>query len=469
MTATLTTERLKARLGDAISGQDDGLRAVALRLAGQTVILLLVMLIALEIVVYIITQQTLTSSLTTILRDRAGAPDPTLYRDFHFPASRDARPGFPPGGGQQTGPPGGSGPRGAGPRIPNLNPSEASAAYVNTGLFIVHADGALGNVLIGKQDARRAIVTKQSQCCSKQKFKGQDYLVYTDPLQVNGKIVGAVQTSISLHEYEQAMSGLLRALLVVAILGLLISGGISALLVGRALAPIRAAVARQRDFVADAAHELRTPLAIQRTVGEVGMSALSTDDLQGTVAQMLGENQHLTRLVEDLSLLARTDANVVGIDRQLVDLSSLVTETAQEIGFLAEAQDISLILEIQPAVRVTGDILRLRQLLLILLDNALKHTAAGGSMAVRVSRQGERAVLQVVDSGPGIDPADLPRIFDRFYRSDRARTGEGSGLGLAIGRWIAEAHGGHIHADNAREGGAVFTVTLPAVRTEPRS
>src|SRR5947209_19733496 len=103
-------------------------------------------------------------------------------------------------------------------------------------------------------------------------------------------------------------------------------------MVNRSLQPVGVAMQRQRDFVADAAHELRTPLAIMRTVGEVGMGAESVDDLQGTVAQMLGESHHLTRLVDDLSLLARTDSNTVSIDRRPVDLSTLVSETVAELS-----------------------------------------------------------------------------------------------------------------------------------------
>jgi signal transduction histidine kinase len=195
------------------------------------------------------------------------------------------------------------------------------------------------------------------------------------------------------------------------------------------------------------------------------MAEQSMEDLQATVAQMLGENQHLTRLVEDLSLLARTDTDAVAIDRRPVDLSSLVSDTAAEVNPLAEGQGVELDTDVEANVRCVGDILRLRQLLLILLDNALKHTPVGGTVRVRLFPQGDRIRLQIADSGPGINPADLGRVFDRFYRADQARTGEGSGLGLAIGKWIVEAHGGQIQAGNASPHGAVFTVTLPAPRS----
>jgi signal transduction histidine kinase len=155
---------------------------------------------------------------------------------------------------------------------------------------------------------------------------------------------------------------------------------------------------------------------------------------------------------------------VLTLERQPLDLSRLAIQTAEGVEILAEEHDVRLRVEAPEETRVLGDAGRLRQLLLILLDNALKHTPAGGAITVRVERQGGRARLQVRDSGPGIDPHDLPHLFDRFYRADRARSGEGMGLGLSIGRWIAEAHGGAIAAANAPDHGALFTVTLPLAR-----
>ena len=226
------------------------------------------------------------------------------------------------------------------------------------------------------------------------------------------------------------------------------------------------AMQRQRDFVADAAHELRTPLAIQRTVGEIGLTDSGTEDPRATVEQMLTENHHLTRLVEDLSLLARTDTDAIALERHPVDLSSLLSDLAAELSYVAEADGIALQADVQGHIVVNGDILRLRQLLLILLDNALKHTSSGGTVRVRLtSSHSGGARIEVKDSGPGIDPGDLSRIFDRFYRVDKARTGEGTGLGLAIAKWIVDAHDGRIWAGNATDGtGAVFTATMPLAR-----
>lgn len=465
MIPVLPWTNLRARVRAVSQPGDTHLTRVALRLAGQTVTLLLVMLIVLEVAVFIITQQAFLGSLKATLNDRTRPPLDLTCSLYHLPCAsgsaydsdRDRHPGPP------FGSPFGPGGRGGSSSInPDLTPSDATSIFVTRTLSVVHVDGALGAVLLAPEDARAAIRHDEVQCCSVHPYKGENYLVYTRPLAVSGHgVVGAVQASISEHQYQATMSSLLQALIVVALLGLLGSAAISAALVRRALQPIRQAMQRQRDFVADAAHELRTPLAIQRAVGEVAAGEATVEDLEGAVSQMLIENQHLTRLVEDLSLLARSDSNAVTVNRAPVDVSSLVEATSDELSYLAEDQGVSLRAEITPGITVTGDIVRLRQLLLILLDNSFKHTPEGGTVDVRLLREQGRMRLEVTDSGPGIKAEDLSRIFDRFYRADQARTGQGTGLGLAIARWIVEAHGGHISAANVSPHGAAFTVTLP--------
>ena len=486
--------------------QEESLRRVAGRLAAITVALLLVMLLALEAIVYVTTQHALQGTLENTLKVRAGQADGTVCQYFHLDCNLPG--GGPAGGGNGSPPPpnsgqgsqgngsppygGGQGSHGAGSQPnggggggqgpppggtgggPSFGPvsvtSEASAVYVNRKLAIIHADAIMGNVLLDPTGLRRAIATGREQCCSVANYKGTDFLVYSVPLRNPiGKIVGGIQTSISEHQYEQTLQSLSQVLFAVTLIGLAASAGVSTILVSRTLQPIRRAMQRQRDFVADAAHELRTPLAIQRTVGEIGMAEPSAEELHATVEQMLGENRHLTRLVEDLSLLARTDTDAITIEHRPVDLSALVDETAQELSYLAADRDMRLDSDVQSGITVSGDILRLRQLLLILLDNALKHTPAGGDVRVTLTSDGTRARLQVADSGPGIPTGDLARVFDRFYRADQARTREGTGLGLAIAKWIVDAHGGRIQAANGPAGGAVFNVTLPKVAPTSRS
>ncbi len=437
------------------------MQRVGWRLALQTILLLLVMIVALEAVVYVIAGNSLRGSLQATLQGRAQQFDPDICASYHLrcgfgssrPEPTHGPVGTKPGPTPAQGPP-------PGPPIPN----DVSAVYVNRSLEIKHADGSLGWVLLDRAGARRAVQTGRAQCCpivEHGRNGGQPYMVFSAPLLYHGRIIGAVQTGIWAHQYLEAMETLLRVLLVVAVLGLLIAGAITVVLVGRALQPIRRAVQRQRDFVADAAHELRTPLAIVRTVAELGLGEEDPADLHASIEQILAENTHLTRLVDDLSLLARADTGVVRVERGRVDLSALAADIASELVPLAEAKDIRLDMRIAPTIHVNGDLTRLRQLVLILLDNALKYTPDGGTVRLTLAREGHRARLEVADSGPGIPPHDLERVFDRFYRSEQSRSGEGSGLGLAIARWIVGAHGGQIEARNRPEGGAVFAVTLP--------
>jgi signal transduction histidine kinase len=263
------------------------------------------------------------------------------------------------------------------------------------------------------------------------------------------------------------LQALLRVLGVGSMVGLLATLGISALLVRRALQPIRAALRRQRDFVADAAHELRTPLSIARAAAELGLASEAETDHYAALEQTLVQNTHLTRLVEDLSLLARVDSGAVRLEWRPVDLSRLVRITVADMDLLARAREILLVASVQDGIQVLGDRVRLRQVLLIVLDNALQHTPPGGSVTVNLDGRAGRAQLVIRDTGAGIEPCDLAHLFDRFYRADRARGGEGAGLGLAIGQWIVQAHGGSITAANAPGGGALFSIGLPLGQVIP--
>lgn len=468
--ATLALHRLKAGFGTASARSDESLRRVAIRLAAQTVGLLLVMLLVLELVVYLTTQRLLLGSLEDTLKQRASLQDYQVCAALNLGCGEPNR-GAHGLGGPSHGrfwpdpfPPPGPGDPQSG--LSNRNPAEVSVVFLDTLGQRIRGDGPRSSITLDPSTVRLVLARGGDQCCTTRPYLGQNYLVYTKALRRHNRAVGAVQASISKFQYEGTMRTLRTELLEVALLGLLISSGISVVLVRRALDPIRAAMQRQRDFVADAAHELRTPLAIQRTVAEVGLTEDRFEDREATIEQMLVENRHLTRLVDDLSLLARADSNAVAINHDRMDLSELVAGTASELVPLAEEQGVRLTSEVSSGIWVLGDAMRLRQLLLVLLDNALKHTPSGGEVIVRLGARSGRAQLSVLDTGPGIDPAHLPRIFDRFYRVDKARSGEGSGLGLAIARWIVQAHSGHIQAENRAPHGAIFTATLPVLRAD---
>jgi signal transduction histidine kinase len=170
------------------------------------------------------------------------------------------------------------------------------------------------------------------------------------------------------------------------------------------------------------------------------------------------EVEHLTGLVDDLLLLARSDSGVVDLRREPLDLAEVAGEALQRLRGLAEARGVQLRLDAAP-VGVTGDPDRLRQLAAILIDNAIRHSPRDGTVLVTIGEDG-RARLSVDDDGPGIRNEDLPHLFDRFWRAADAPSG-GTGLGLSIAAWIAHRHGGSIVASNRASGGAHFELTMP--------
>ena len=228
---------------------------------------------------------------------------------------------------------------------------------------------------------------------------------------------------------------------------------------------LRSALIAQRRFVADASHELRTPLTTIR--GNVGLllkrDDITVDDRVSALNDIAGESERMSRMVADLLTLARADAGY-HLDKSPLQLQPIVEEVSRQAQTLQSTRRIE-VLDGTP-VTVSGNVDALKQLLWILIDNAFKHTHDGGRIQLRLENGQRAARLIVLDDGPGIPQEDLERIFERFYQSDAARSGEGTGLGLAIARWIAQEHGGRVVAANRPQGGAAFTVELP---TEPKS
>jgi two-component system, OmpR family, sensor histidine kinase CiaH len=282
--------------------------------------------------------------------------------------------------------------------------------------------------------------------------------------------VAVVQVVRSQTFVDATVRRLLLGLLLSALVGTVGAALAGYWLAGRTLRPIAAAMQRQRDFVADASHELRTPLtAIRGNVEHVRRypdePVRAFDDAMEDIAN---ETERLGRLVSGLLMLARADEGRVELHRSTVNLSALIGKLAQDMAPLADARGLELHTAIEPAITVYGDADRLRELGLILLDNAILYTTAG-RVAVSVDATATWATLRVEDTGPGIAAEHLPRVFDRFYRTPAARASEtgGTGLGLAIARWIAEAHGGRIAGTSEVGRGSTFIARLP--RHTPRN
>ena len=232
----------------------------------------------------------------------------------------------------------------------------------------------------------------------------------------------------------------------------------------RMIARLDDAFQQVNRFTADASHELRTPLTIIRGELESILSeAQLTTKLRTDLSVVLEEVERLARITEDLLVIARIEAGEVRIGQEVFDLGTLLTSTVEQMQLLAEDKQIAFNVKVQKPVVIQADSGHIKQVIVNLIDNAIKFTPARGTIDVVVDRQDGQAFLSVQDSGVGIPEEDLSHIFDRFYRADRARSRMigGSGLGLSILRSICIAHGGGVRVESVLNKGSCFTVTLP--------
>ncbi len=245
---------------------------------------------------------------------------------------------------------------------------------------------------------------------------------------------------------------------------------------GRLVATFNAMISRLersfdevRRFTADAAHELRTPLAAMRTEAEVALRSPRVPDRDARVLEdLLEEIERLSRLVSQMLFLCREDAGVDPAEFRPIQLDELVHDAADHMQVVAREKGVSLEVVAAEPTTVRGDAVRLRQLVFNLLDNAVKYNTPGGEVIVRTEAQNGRAKVTITDTGIGIPPEHLPHLFERFYRVDPARGPEttGSGLGLSICRSIAEAHGGRVEITSTFGQGTTVTLGLPAAVAE---
>lgn len=303
-------------------------------------------------------------------------------------------------------------------------------------------------------------------------LQGEPARVYVRPLRLRRPLPAAIVVGQSIAQEQQALNRLLLVLLAGGGGGIVLALGGAWFLAGRALVPIQQAFTRQQEFVADASHELRTPLTVLRSATDLlnrhrdeplAANGELFDDVRQEIAR-------LERLAGDLLTLARSDFGEIALAVGEVDLASLTADVVRRMKPLAQERGVKLDHQAPDgALFLEADPDRLQQVLLILLDNALKHTPSGGQITARVRRHGGEAVLEISDTGEGIPPEHLPRVFDRFYRVDRARSRArgGAGLGLAIARSLVEAHGGQLELASAPGAGTTATVRLPLSSRPP--
>ena len=330
----------------------------------------------------------------------------------------------------------------------------------------------------------------------------------TLPVVEQGQVIDVVQVAMSLEPVDMARSRFLLILLGLTPLALLVAGVGGWFLARRALAPVDAMVEAARrieaedlsqriqtagthdelgrlgavlndmlarlersfatvsQFSADAAHELRTPLTILKGEMEVALrSSPGADEYRRVLTSCLEEVDRLSALVEDLLFLARSEGGGVSLAQAPVNLADVVTEVAPALHALADAASVTLLISPSAPLWVRGSATMLFRLLFNLGENAIKYTPAGGRVEIALSDVGDDVVLEVRDTGPGIAAEDVPHIFDRFYRGERARNRArsrgGVGLGLALARSIVTLHGGTIAVESIPGAGSCFRIVLP--------
>jgi two-component system, OmpR family, sensor histidine kinase CiaH len=302
---------------------------------------------------------------------------------------------------------------------------------------------------------------------------GQAYRVFSVP--VHFTLPGPVQPSTATTQRLQVLYNLapeqsmLHSLLLVGGVADLVSAIVAVLaglyLASKALVPIQQAWNRQQEFVEDASHEMRTPLAVMKLQLErlFRHPESTIEQESANISDVIQETRRMSKLVTQLLTLARSDSNQLELQLQKVRIDDIVRHIAEQFEPLAVMKEIRMETSLDAPLEMTGDEERLSQLFVILIDNALKYTPEGGTISVTCSHTAHLAHFVVSDTGVGIPKEDLPHIFGRFFRGDKARTRtqEGTGLGLSIAKWIVEAHKGKLWADSEPGVGTRLHVTLP--------
>jgi two-component system sensor histidine kinase CiaH len=283
--------------------------------------------------------------------------------------------------------------------------------------------------------------------------------VYSVRLEQNGEMA-LIQVERSVEPEHEALSKLLAGLLIGGAGGIVLAAIGGWFMAGKSLRPVRTAFARQHAFVSDASHELRTPLTVIRANAEFIQQEQPGN---AEARDIVSETDRLSALVESLLAVARGQRHSAD-QLETVDLNALIDTAAAAFQPLAADSGIELSTAAADDVVVRGDREQLRQVIVILLDNALRYTAEGGRVHVQARREGSNALVTVHDTGIGIGEEELERVFERFYRADEARNRQsgGVGLGLAIARELVMRHGGRISVESTEGAGSTFTIQLPA-------
>jgi heavy metal sensor kinase len=390
---------------------------------------------------------------------------------------------------------------------------EIVVLYYYSGDTLVQVSSRNMSITLDSQFVEQAI-KGESSFVTVHTATGEGVRLYAAPILLPGSGGGpsvqqaAVVVGRSTKDIEQALDGLVRTLSIAVPLTLVVAAGGGVFLARRALKPVdqisqtardigerdlsqrievntrdelgrlastlnqmigrlQRAFKRQQQFTGDASHELRTPLAVIQAESSLALQKeRSASDYQKSLETISQEVNHMSSIIDRLLALARADDGKDQLAFQEVNLGKLIQDLGVDAEILCQEKGLGFHLGEAHDLVVKGDEAMLRQLFLNLLDNAIKYTPSGGTVSVSFRTEGQMAVVVITDTGIGIAPEDIPFIFERFYRVDKARSraGGGTGLGLAISQRIAEAHGGKIGVESQVGKGSTFTVSLPGLR-----
>jgi heavy metal sensor kinase len=457
------------------------LRSVRLRLTLWYVLLLAIILAAFSAGIYLTLRHNLYDNLDDSIQNRANI----LLDIMGYEGSRPTLAG----------------------RVSSADPNAGEhfvRVFDASGAVTFDNSAAAGDVPVDISAVERALAGRPST--RRVSVDGEPMRVRTLPIERNGAISGALEVGLSEGEVTDTLRTLLLILGIAYPVTLALASFGGVFLASRALSPIDKltrlahrmsaedlsqrlnlrlpddevgrlartfdemiarlddAFRRQRQFTADASHELRTPLTAMKGQVEVALSRPREAAAYREILQAVNEEvDRLIRLVGSLLTLAKADSGQIPIASEAINLGELIGAAVEQVRPVARQRDLDVRVEHGPGVTLLADEDLLLQLLLNLLDNAVKYTPAGGQVTVGWNVDGRHVDLWVRDTGIGIASEHLPHVFDRFYRADKARSRAegGAGLGLSICRWIAEAHGGSISVQSALGNGATFTVKLP--------
>lgn len=283
----------------------------------------------------------------------------------------------------------------------------------------------------------------------------------TFAFQEDGKIVQIVRDTTA---EEEMLNTLFLILIIGCSIGSLCAIGIGFFLAGRALIPIQNSWEKQQQFVSDASHELRTPLAVIQSKTDVLFQSPSAtiEEKAVDISTISKECRRLSKLVSNLLLLARSDSNQIEMDKKTFELDKLLEEIINPYKEIASYQEKAMILKVERDITFMGDRERIHQMMVILLDNAMKYTNEDGQIQIDCTQTSNSIRIRVKDNGIGVKEEDIPNLFDRFYQGDKARSmSEGAGLGLSIANWIVEKHYGKISVESKWGEGTCFEVIFP--------